>query len=156
MPQLPSGCHIAIGTDNLCRLLETVATGFRVHELMAIDEPAHLSPYLDVYYFRPAGPDDNTIEYTDAALTPPDGLVPYSSGHTLATIHKEWEQWPAEDRQAFVEFLGEPRFNDYLNSLFKYIEEYKQTLRDSGPFATQVQAHWWDADIHPLQPGGED
>lgn len=156
MPQLPSGRHIAIGTDSLNGLLEAVAAGFRVNELMSINKPERLSSYLDLYYFRPAEPGETAVEYTDAALTPPDGFIPYRSGHTLASIHTEWDHWPAEDRQAFVEFLGEPRFSDYLNSLFKYIEEYKRTLRESGPFAARVQTHWWDAGCHPLQPGGED
>lgn len=151
MPLLPSGRNIAIGTNSLCRLLETAANGFRVHELMSIDEPTHLLPYLDIYYFRPAAPDDNAIEYTDAALTPPHGLVPISSGHKLATIHTEWEQWLAEDRQGFVNYLDEPRFSDYLNSLFKYIEIYKLTLRYSGTFAARVQVHWWNGCIHLLQ-----
>jgi len=156
MPQLPSGRHIAIGTDSLSGLLETVAAGFRVHELMSIKEPEHLSPYLDIYYFRPATPDDPAIEYTDAALTPPDGFTPCRTGHTLATLHQAWEQWPADDRQAFVDFLSEPRFSDYLNELFDYVERYKQIIRDSGPFAARVQAHWWDASCHPLQSGKPD
>jgi len=152
MPQLASGRHIAIGTDSLNGLLEAVMTGFRIHELMSIQAPEHLSPYLDIYYFRPAESNDPAVEYTDAALTPPDGLVPYKSGHTLATLYTGWQQWPAEDRQAFVDFMAEPRFSDYLNSLFAYIEDYKQAIRDNGPFTARVQAHWWDTGIHPLQP----
>lgn len=155
MQQLPSGRHIAIGTDSLNGLLESVATGFRIHELMSIQAPEHLSPYLDIYYFRPADANDPAIEYTDAALTPPDGFSPYKSGHTLATLHADWQTWTADDRQAFVEFLAEPRFNDYLNNLFTFIERYKQNLHDSRPFASRVPAHGLGAGIYPRQPDNE-
>jgi len=155
MPELPSGRHFALGTGPLSELLESVTDGFRIHELMAIETPEDLSRYLEIYYFRPCGEDEEATEYTEASLTPPDGMIPYRSGQTLKTISGEWSRWPDEDRQAFVDFLNEPRFRDYLNDLFDYVEEFRQTIRDSGPFAARVQAHWWDAGCHPLQPGNE-
>lgn len=134
-------------------VLEGVISGLGVNELMAIGQPEDLVPYLEIYYFRAAGPEETAIEYTDAALTPPDGLVPYRSGYTLGTIRTEWEQWPAEDRQAFIEFLADPSFSEYLYSLFTYVARYKRTLCDHGLSAARTRRR--DTGSHPLPPGNK-
>jgi hypothetical protein len=155
MPQLPSGKHFALNDYELRQMFLKLENGFRVHELMAIEKPEHLLPFVNVIYFKPSK-DAMIYDNHEKSAKMPEGWQPYQSGFTLLTIRDELEQWPAEDRQAFAEFLSGAYYQDYLQSLLQDVEKVKSALLAEGPAIARVQAWWWKEGIHPLQPGGDD
>ncbi len=155
MPQLPSGKHFAINDYELQEMFRKLAGGFRVHELMAIEKPADLLPYLNVLYFKPTD-DAVTHDYHEKSAKIPDGWQPYQSGFTVVTIRKELKKWPVEDQRAFAEFLTGEFCQGYLQSMLQNVEMIKAALLEAGPHVARVQAWWWKLGIHPLQPEEDD
>lgn len=133
MPQLPSGIHVAADPAPLRELLLEQRSGFRAHDLMALDRVESLLAWLDMLVLDP----------DDPASSAPVGRL------------ADWEryahvrQWSEADRLAMREFI---RFKvmPALASTMKAVREGQAALlRDDG--TAGVLARMWRAGVHPLQ-----
>lgn len=152
MPQLPGGRHIAVKADSLFALCDDAQRGFRVHELMSIESSEQLMNYIDVIFFKAAGTDYKQPQTARGSNAPPEGLVPYRSGYTVISIQDKLGEWIKEDRAAFLDFISDPRTQEYFNQLLIELEKYKQRLFKHGNLVTRIQIGWWKTGCHPLQP----
>lgn len=152
MPQLPGGRHIAIRPSSLHKLCEEVKNGFRVHELMSIENTESLLNYIDVVFFRTGKDADNPVNIANGSDAPPEDLTPYLSGFTVNTFQEELTAWPKADRDAFLAFLESAKAQKYFDELLQLLDEYKEELFSHGRLATAAQIGWWKTGCHPLQP----
>jgi hypothetical protein len=132
MPMLPSGRAVGIDSVPAREVERTLCAGgihyavrngvleeFRVPRTLK-----DLLPWMRVIYFVPkrlAGP--AAVGLKDVQLDPrshpiSDREVLMPSGYTLAELREATAEWSAEDVQAFVAFLREPRTLSYLGDWF--------------------------------------
>lgn len=158
MPQLPSGRQVAISPAPLVALLDAANQPGNIHKILAIQSAQDLEQYIDVLFFIA---EDETCEpvmqvaYRDEALPRPPGMVPVSSGHTLAAWGALTANWSDEDKVAMHDFLdtrAAPALNEYLEAVTKV----QTHLRGADDFLTKTLTLWWDAGIHPAQEEGWD
>jgi hypothetical protein len=154
MAQLPSGRHVAIQATPLFalmdRTLERAMEGGVITRFLRIERVEHLSPYIDVMYFR-WQPGAKPVDVAPGGLSLPPGLEPYASGCTLATIGPELAGWSEADRSAFTAYLAEDRTRTHLAALLDKVMEVKEAIAREGEFETRWQALTWKENCHPVQ-----
>ncbi|MHB8679324.1 MAG: hypothetical protein ACYC7G_06280 [Rudaea sp.] len=150
MPQLPSGRHVAIQAAPLFSLMEdSMRAGAIITRLLRIERVEHLYPYIDVMFFIEL--DGARTEGAPGGQPIPEGLQPFPSGFTLASIGAERATWPQTDRAAFATYLASDRVRAHLVALFNEVERLKQRLADEGDAETRLQVLWWKQNCHPVQ-----
>lgn len=150
MPKLPSGRHVGLDSSPLEKIVYEAYHGIEPHELMAIDSIPCIFSHINVLFFRPS----RTNEYlllSEESITPQDKLESYFSGFNLISIKSELKNWCYEDQQAFIDFLNEPRTNNFFESLLKEIISYQVKLTEQPTTTQGMLALWWKLGIHPLQ-----
>lgn len=124
MPQLPSGRKIAIDATRLSKMAELNAQTVQRYSIHRVKTITDLYPFIDVIFFKdtPEGT-PSTVGYAPGAqnLEEIAQLYPYRSGFTLATLDEEAHTWPPEDRQAWTDFLQEPRTQAHLQEVLEVV-----------------------------------
>ena len=150
MPQLPSGRHIALDRQSLAQLIERMQDETFVNDLLVIERPNDLLPYIDLIYLQP-GTRAADIDYAEGSVPAPEDLEPVHSGFTLKNINQAVKDWPEEDTQALIEFLRSKRTREFVADTLKIVAEEKKKLLAHPSFAVRCQAAYWLGGVHPLQ-----
>lgn len=153
MAQLPSGRHVALMATPLFALIaDSLRENAVITRLLRIERIEHLHPHVDVMYFL--GRDGAAaVEAAPGGLAVPEGLQPYPSGFTLASIATELVAWPALDRLAFAEYLASERVRDHFEALLDEVRRTRRQIADHGTFELRMQVLTWQADCHPVRAG---
>lgn len=115
MPRLPSGREVVLDTGPLEALLKTNESDPVPTILTDVRTVEDVEALVRVSILGPPGPGQGRVGSEDPRSHPwPEGLVPYPSGHTLATVDALTAGWPPGDVAAFNAFLAEPRVRGYL------------------------------------------
>ena len=124
MPQLPSGRKVAMDATHLSEIAELNAQTVQRFPIHRVKTIADLYPFIDVIFFK-ATPEDtpSSVAYAPGArhLEEVAQLYPYRRGFTLATLNEEAHTWPPEDRQAWADFLQEPRTQAHLQGVLETV-----------------------------------
>lgn len=133
MLQLPSGRHVAVSNR---RLLAEAERYRETGEPASIGRIAHiedLKPWLDILYFRP----DSGYAFEPSASSPvPEGVEPYPSGLTLASLERGEGDWPDEDRRALAEQLTEGILQEWLQRTLDHVSSCR--LEHESPHARKL------------------
>jgi len=122
MPQLPSGRHVAFRHE----LPDGPHDADRWAAMQAIETVQDLAPFIHVDLFREPTRFDHHRRETQAPLAPgshrpPEELLPYPSGHTLAELDALTAHWSEDDVRALHEFLAGERFQGHLRDLLRQL-----------------------------------
>ena len=151
MAQLPSGRHIAIQATPLFALIDAACVPEAViTRLLQIEAVVDLSPYIDVMFFSEVA-EAPAQETAPGGQPIPPGLEPYASGYTLATIREAVSDWPADDQQAFADYIASNRVQDLLSALLEKVIQVKHQLGRDGDFTLRLKALMWETGCHPVQ-----
>lgn len=156
MAQLPSGRHVAIQATPLFALIEAAwLPNAIITRLLQIEMVADLSNHVDVMFFR-ASVEAPTQEAAASGQPLPSALEPYASGYTLASIGTVSAGWPADDQEAFADYLASDPVQGFLLALLKEVGDAKYRLGREGDGMQRLQALMWETDCHPLQDENAD
>lgn len=153
MPMLPSGQHVGIDPGPLLDVIRSADSGAGVHHLMAINTPEDMPRVLEIVYFVPLAPGESAMADTETASLPP-GMKRQPTGVRLDQSDVLMAQWPAQDREAFADFLREPRVAAQIQAWLDLAKEAQQEVLRSGSLVARVMAGWWQAGVHPAQEEG--
>ena len=124
MPQLPSGRQVGIICQNILKMAELNAQSVQRYPIHRVKTVHDLYPLVDVLFFRTAPefqPSAKTYHEGSQHLEEVAHKEPYLSGFTLATLDDEAQTWSPEDRQAFADFLQEPRTQAHLQEVLEVV-----------------------------------
>lgn len=153
MPMLPSGQHVGIDPGPLTEAIRNADSGAGVHHLMAINTPEDVWRLLEIVYFVPVAPGE-VIDDNAATAGLPPGLKRQLTGVRLDQRDELAAKWPERDREAFEDFLREPRVAAQVQDWLDFAKRAQQALLSSDSLAARVLAGWWLAGAHPAQEEG--
>lgn len=153
MPMLPSGQHVGIDPAPLLETIYNADHSTKVHHLMAINTVQDVWPLLEIVYFVPLAPGEESMEIKTLSPLPP-GMKRVRSGVCLDRREELAMQWTAPDRQAFEDFLCEPRMREQIQVWLGFAKQAQQEQLRSGSLASRILAGWHLAGIHPAQEEG--